>query len=249
MLKKLFTAGFGAFLSLNAFAYSDDPFAGEIPLIWTPIITLSGGPAWTDPGQLDYLYPSFPGIQVNQYIPNDADGTIATGEIFFGLQRIVYPRITGELGLGIAGATDIETDGTVTVNGIPNVGTYQYSIEHGRLDLKGRLIFNPYRLQPYVSGSIGVALNESHDFRALTVNPLFWPAPWFGNQANPAFTYTLGAGAQYYLNRNWIFGVGYEFASWGTSRLGLDGLTNIQGPNLTTVYTNELLFSISYMFN
>lgn len=239
-------AGFSALLCMSGFA-ENDTFGQEIPLIWSPIITLSGGPAWTTPGQALYLYPLVPFPQVNYYLPTNGTSTIATGEIFFGLRHLILSEIIGELGLGIAGATDAEVSGVIDVNRFPGAGVYNYKVDHGRIELKGKLISSRCRVQPYISGSFGAGINNSHDFRAATIDPFLFPAPWFGNQANIAFSYTFGAGLQYVLNRNWQVGIGYEFADWGTSQLGPDKLTAINGPNLTHLYTNELLFSLSYL--
>lgn len=247
MLKKIIIAGFSALLCMKSFA-DGDTFGQEIPLIWSPIITLSGGPAWTTPGQALYLYPQFPFPQVNYYFPTNGSSTITTGEVFFGLRHFVVPNLIGELGLGIAGATDADISGVVNVEGIPQVGVYKYKVDHGRIELKGKLISSRYVLQPYISGSFGIGINNSHDFRAESFIPfLFYPA-WYGNQANIAFSYTLGLGLQYVLNSHWQVGLGYEFADWGTSQLGPDNSTLVNGPNLTHLYTNELLFSLSYLF-
>lgn len=247
MLKKVITTGLSTLLAFSAFA-SDLVFDTEVPLIWQPVITLSGGPAWTTPGQNQYIYPVLPFSQINYYQYNSPSSTIATGEIFFGLQRIVYPGITGELGIGLAAASDAQVTGVVTVNGFPNISTYEYKVDHGRAELKGKLLSNLYWLKPYISGSFGAGWNNSHDFRATTVNPVFFPAPWFANQTNIAFSYTLGIGVQAMLNRNWQVGVGYEFADWGKSATGVDAYTLLPGPFLTHLYTNELLFSVSFLF-
>lgn len=45
-------------------------------------------------------------------------------------------------------------------------------------------------------------------------------------------------------------GVGYEFADWGKNYLGGDPGTALpQGPGMPHLYTNELLFSLSYLFS
>ncbi len=245
MLKKILIAGFSALISISVQA--DDVFGEELPLVWSPIVTLSGGPAWTTPGQDLYLYPVLPATQIDHYIYNSPTKTIATGEIFFGLRRIAFPGATAEAGIGLAGATDAKISGSVTVNDVPGFGEYNYSVEHMRVDLKAKLIANCYRLQPYISGSIGPSWNNSHDFRATSINSAVYTAPWFATRTNIAFAYTLGVGVQAVLNPHWQVGVGYEFADWGKSGLGLDNYTNIVGPNLVHLYTNELLFSISYL--
>jgi opacity protein-like surface antigen len=248
MFKKIVSLGCCALFSISSFA-DDVSVLGSFPITWSPIITLSGGPTWTNPGQDLYLYPTIPSMQVNYYTPNTDTDTIVTGELFFGLQHVIQPGMTGELGIGLAGATDARVQGVVAVNNIPNIAVYNYKVDHGRVSLKGRLIMNSYWVQPYVSGGFGPGWNNAHDFRAISNNPALFPAPWFGNQSTIAFSYTLGAGIQAVLNPCWQVGIGYEFADWGTSQLGIDANTQIVGPNLTHLYTNEVLVSVSYMFN
>lgn len=247
MLKKIMLAGVSSLFALNAFAADLVFGTAEVPLIWQPIISVSGGPAWSSPGQNQYLYPYLPSRQFNYFIANTNRQTLISGELAFGLQRIVFPGATGELGLAIAGTSDAELEGSVTVNGIPNFSFYHYKVNHSRLNLKGKLLANSYWLQPYISGGLGAGWNNSHDYRATTINPLIYPNPWFASKTNIAFAYTLGIGVQAPINRFWQVGVGYEFADWGKSGLGTDLYTNILGPAMTHMYTNEILFNISYL--
>lgn len=247
MFKKAMITGIGALVSINAHAY-EDVFGQEAPLVWSSIITLSGGPAWSSPGQSQYRYPLLPFPQTTYYTPISDSPTMTAGEIFFGLQRIIFPGITGELGIGLAGSRYARLLGVVAVNGVPNVSTYEYQVVHGRAEFKGKLIANAYRIQPYASGSLGAGWNNSHDYRATTIDPVNFPAPWFASQTTISFAYTLGLGIQTLITPHWQVGVGYEFADWGKARLGLDAGSLIPGPSLTHLYSNQLLFSLSCLF-
>ncbi|WP_298624939.1 outer membrane beta-barrel protein [uncultured Legionella sp.] len=247
MFRKLVLAGFGSLFALNAFALN--PFyEEEIPILWSSIITLSGGPAWASPGQNQYLYPQ-PLPQFNHYSYHSQTTTLGSGELFFGLQRMIQPNILGELGLGVAGAGEAKVSGVVNVNGIPDVHSFDYKVSHARVEMKGKLIgvsFQP--VQPYLSGSFGAGFNSSHSYNTLSRLPYVYPSPWFADNTTVAFSYTLGAGLQMMLAPHWQIGVGYEWADWGKSYLGEDGSTITKGPRLTHLYTNELLFSLSYLF-
>jgi len=249
MIKKIIIAGLSLFLTTNAIA-SEEIFSDEIPWVWQSIITLSGGPAWTSPGldQISYVSEITPLYPTQHYIPNSGNQTIGAGEIFFGLQRVVSPGITAQLGLGIAGAFDPEISGVIVVENQSNLYTYRYNVEHARLELKGKLIASTYRVQPYVSGSFGVAMNSSHNWQATSEDPVLFPPMVYGPDSNAAFAYSLGAGIQAMLNAHWQVGVGYEFADLGKSGLAPDELFGFPGITLTHLYTNELLFSISYLY-
>ncbi|ARB92894.1 outer membrane protein [Legionella longbeachae] len=247
MFKKLVVLAFCALFSMNVFAV--DPYAPVIPQVWSSIITISGGPAWSDPGKDQYLYP-YPAPLFNYYIADSESDFLGTGEIFFGLQRFIgTTNIIGQLGLGVAAASDAYLSGVVNVNGIPNVYAYQYRVSHVRAEMKGKLIANGFQtVQPYLSGSFGVGWNHSHDYSSTTIDPVLFPTYWFGTSSVVAFSYTLGAGIQKMLTPNWQVGVGAEFADWGKNYLGGDGATLNQGPGMPHLYTTELLFSLSYMF-
>lgn len=248
MFKKLVLVGLGTSLAMSAFAV--DPFyEEELPILWSSIITLSGGPAWAfSPGTDQYLYPQ-PLPQFNYYSYNSQTSTLGSGEIFFGLQRMINPNILGELGLGVAGAGEASVSGVVNADGIPDLYSFDYKVSHVRIEMKGKLIgvmFQP--VQPYISGSFGAGFNKANSYSSLSRSPLLFPSPWFVENTTVAFSYTLGAGLQKKLSPHWQVGVGYEFADWGKSYLGGDGFTLTKGPRMAHLYTNELLFSLSYLF-
>lgn len=247
MFKKQAVLVFGALFTLNVFA--EDLYAPVIPQDWSSIITISGGPAWSDPGRDQYLYP-YPPPMVNYYIADSESDLLGTGEIFFGLQRFIgVSNIIGQLGIGVAGAGDAYLSGVVNVNGIPNVSSYQYRVSHFRTELKGKLIANGFQpVQPYLSGSLGVAWNYSHDYISTSIDPVLFPAYWLSNRSVVSFSYTLGLGLQTMLTPHWQVGVGAEFADWGGSNLGGDENRLHQGLSMTHLYTTELLFSLSYVF-
>lgn len=245
--------GLGALLHTSVHA-SDMVFGtDELPIVWSSIITLSGGPAWADPGQNQYLYPNptLVPLDIDYFNYNSKTGVLATGEIFFGLQHIIPPGfLIGELGLGIAGATDALATGVIDINGVPEVNTFSYKVDHARVELKGKLIGTWYKqVQPYISGSLGAGFNSSHAYVPTTINMALFPPDFFTASSSIAFSYTLGAGIQTMLTPHWQVGVGYEFADWGKSYLGPDPGSLLNGPGLTHMYTNEVLFSLSYLFN
>jgi hypothetical protein len=247
MLKKILISGLGASFTLSASA-SEPIYEVELPLVWSSIITLSGGPLWATPGQNQYLYPE-PIPEFNYYAYDSKTGIMGNAELFFGLQRFVQPNIIGQLGLGVAGVSDAKATGVVNVNGYPGLYSYQYKVNHVRVEMKGKLIASSVQpVQPYVSGSFGAGFNNSHGFNSLSLDPYLFPSPWFADNTTVAFSYSLGAGLQMMLNPNWQVGVGYEWADLGKSYLGGDGITITKGPRLTHLYTNELLFSLSYLF-
>lgn len=248
MLKKALLSGLGVFLSFTAMA-SDLVFPDDLPIQRSSIVTLSGGVAWSTVGQNQYLYPA-PLPDYEYYASNSGTSTMGSAEIFFGLQRVIYPNIIGQLGLGIAGVSDAEVTGYTTVNGYPDAFAYSYKVNHGRVELKGKLIgYTIQPVQPYVSASLGVAFNTSHDYRPTLLSPFVYDPLWYESNATVAFPYSFGIGVQAMINPNWQVGLGYQFADLGKSYLSGDGIYLDKGLRLTHFYTNEALVSISYVFS
>jgi hypothetical protein len=248
MFKKVLATGLSAFFTINGFAGDLGVYDPNLPLEWASIITVSGGPAWANPGKDQYLYP-FPPPLNNYFIADKDLTTVGTGEIYFGLQRLVCPDLIGQFGIGVAAASDAQLSGVIDVNGVPAVNAYRYKISHVRAEFKGKLIAAGYRwVQPYLSASLGVGFNHSHDYFPTTIDLALYPPSYFNDNSNVAFSYTVGAGIQKMVSQNWQVGVGYEFADWGKNFLGSDSNLLSEGPGSPHLYTHELLFSLSYIF-
>lgn len=248
MFKKILATGLSTFFAANAFSGDAGVYDPNLPLEWASIITVSGGPAWAMTGKDQYLYPN-PAPMNNYFIADKKTSILGTGEIYFGLQRLVCPTMIGQLGLGVAAASDASFSGVINVNGVPDVARYQYKVSHVRAEFKGKLIAAGYHLvQPYLSGSFGVGFNHAHDYIPTATYPALYAPSWFNTNSTVAFSYTVGAGIQRMVTPNWQVGVGYEFADWGKNYLGGDDGTLNQGPGSAHLYTNELLFSLSYLF-
>lgn len=247
MLKQLFGTGLCIFFAANSIA-GELGKSYEPNLDWGSIITLSGGPAWTNPGKDHYLYPNPPPMN-NHFIPKKEWTTLGSGELFFGLQRFICPDVIGQFGIGVAAASDARLSGFINVNDVIDVIHYRYQVSHVRAEFKGKLIAAGYRLaQPYLSASAGVGFNHAHDYIPVSSDTILYPPSYFDSRSTVAFSYTLGAGLQRNLNQNWQVGVGYEFADWGKNYLGGDDYLLGQGPGSAHLYTHELVFSVSYLF-
>jgi hypothetical protein len=248
MCRKIVATAASAFFVMNAFAGEMGVYDPDLPLEWASIITLSGGPAWANPGKDQYLYPYPPPLN-NYFKANKNWTTLGTGEIYFGLQRFICSDVIGQFGIGAALASDAKLSGEISINGVPDVIGYNYKVMHGRAEFKGKLIAAAYNwAQPYLSASLGVGFNHTHDYFPVTTNGVLYPPSYFNANSNVSFSYTAGAGLQRMLTQHWQVGVGYEFADWGKNYLGSDDNLLGQGPDSPHLYTHELLFSFSYLF-
>lgn len=255
MFKKIIVAGVSALFGVNAIA-AEPIYEEELPIVWSSIITATGGGGWATPGQNRYMYPLYPalgGLSLVALYANQSDtGGLVTGEMFFGLQRVIAPLIIGELGVGVAGASDAKIKGLVKLDNLV-INSYQYKVNHARVEIKGKMIWDGIKsFQPYLTGAFGASFNNSHDYQPTeTFFPNMFPPSWFLAHTNYAFTYTVGAGIQTMITPHWQIGVNYQFVDWGRTYLGPDSASIINdtaGIGTTHLYTNEALLSIGYLY-
>ncbi len=155
---------------------------------------------------------------------------------------VVASHVT--LGGDIREDVDEDPDPSPDVNNIK----YSYQVSHAHAAVKTKLLLNHWRLlQPYVSGSLGLAFNRASNFISTSTFPEESINPGFQPQDSTALTYTVGVGVQTTWTDHWHVHVGYEFADWGKSSLArAPWQTESSGLSLSHLYTNALLFGVTY---
>lgn len=214
------------------------------------VVTLSGGPIWPNDGktQTFYLAP-----ELNKtYTAEHSTNTLAYGELFLGIQRQLHQKFKGQLGLALAATSAIEFSGDIWDDADPrfNNYTYEYHLKHTHIALEGKLLADTdFFVTPWVNASLGMGFNRAYGFDNT---PTIFEAvknPNFSSHTTKAFTYTLGVGVQRKLTDNCQVGASYQFADWGKSHLGrARGQTINSGLELDHLYTNGILFNITYIY-
>jgi opacity protein-like surface antigen len=222
------SAAMASLLAGNALAGTMGPVNVK-DLSW--VGSISAGPVWARD-----LSPE------KTYVAKKSTDRLASGELFIGLQKNLSSTLRGQLGLAAATTGNTRLQGLIWDDADHQFASqYDYKIRHNHIAVKGKLILdNGYWFAPWVSSSLGVGFNRAHNFTNMNDAD-------FINHTKTAFTYTLGAGVQKYIDDNWQVGVGYEFADWGKSKLGyaLPGINS--GLKLNHLYTNGVLFNITYL--
>ena len=217
--------------------------------VWAWVGALSAGPVWQNGGRAQTLYLT-PGIEKN-YTANNSSNALFDGEVFLGLQQRLSHILYAQFGLAVAATSNAALSGDIWDDADPqfNNFTYTYKIQHTHVAAKGKLLADMgYWLMPWVSGSLGVGFNNAHGFHSTPTIFEALPTPDFTSHTQTAFTYTVGAGVQKALNEHGQVGVGYEFADWGKSQLGrAQGQTQNSGLALNHIYTNGVLFNLTYI--
>lgn len=221
----------------------------EVPTDWRWVGTISAGPIWEQAGQTQNLYLT-PDI-VKTYTASNVTHTLAYGEIFVGIQKNLPKMLQGQIGLAVALTSNAKLSGNIWDDADPTFNNYSYSykVQHTHVAVKGKILADRgYWVIPWVNASLGVGFNNSHDFQNTALIFEAVTMPNFASNTQTSFTYTLGAGVQKVLNQHWQIGIGYEFAAWGKNQLNrASGQTLNLGLNLNHLYTNNMLFNLTYL--
>lgn len=228
-------------------------FAGSMGSVNTDpstyVTTLSMGPVWAAAGQTQTFFLA-PGIE-KTYAADKSSQSLFDGELFFGKQRQINNLLTAQFGLAVAATSNAPVSGSIWDDADPTFNNYawKYNVQHTHVTVKGKLLANRdnYFLTPWISASLGAGFNRAYEYKST---PRIFEAvaiPPFESHTTTAFTYTVGAGIQRSLNQHIALGVGYEFADWGKSSLTrAEGQTLGSGLSLNHLYTNGLLFNLTY---
>lgn len=241
------SAAFTSLLSAQAIAGSMGMI--ESAQNWTWIGTVSAGPVWARGGETQTFYLA-PEIE-KTYVARKSTEALASGELFVGLQKNLSSQWWGQLGLAAATTGHACLQGLIWDDADPEFDNhrYRYKVRHSRIAVQGKLLFDKnFMVLPWLSGSVGVGFNRSHDF---TNTPLIFealPNANFNNHTETTFTYTLGVGIQKTISKHWHAGLGYEFADWGKSELGRAPSQTLSSRlNLNHLYTNGAILNLTYV--
>ncbi len=208
---------------------------------WDHFVTASIGPGLShNNGQTET-------IGANNYVPSSNSNALVYGGLLLGLQKELNETFIMQFGFGIAGGGDALLKGDILTSGIPSTppNTYEYRVAQGRLTVNGKALMktNYHDLRPYLSFGAGVGFNVSYDF---STSPLL-NTPLFVSHTKTAFTYVAGIGVNKVVNDDWQVGLGYEFADWGSSGLGVaTGQTIQKGLGAGHLYVSSVQLSLTY---
>ncbi len=217
------------------------------PTTW--VGAFSGGPVWESAGDTQTIY--LTSDIEKTYDADQSTNAVFDGEVFIGLQKPFSNMVWGQIGLAIAVTGDAPLSGVIWDDGDPEFANYNYSyqIQHSHVALKGKFFLDSnFPVVPWISASLGVGFNNASQFESTPIISEAVPTPDFSSHTQTTFTYTLGAGIQKIVDLHWQMGIGYEFADWGRSSLGhANGQTSNSGLTLNHLYTNGVLFNVTYV--
>lgn len=132
---------------------------------WSKVLTLNVGNAWANAGNTQVLFVN-PDVEKTYTAIKHSNSLFAT-ELFAGLQYSPGSTFIGQAGLALAFNGDAKLQGDIWEDSDPEFYNYSYSyrVKHKHLAIKGKLIAETgMMVQPYISGSAGIARNRDYDF-------------------------------------------------------------------------------------
>lgn len=216
---------------------------------WGWVGAVSMGSVWESAGQTQTFYLS-PNI-IKTYAAEQTTHALFDGEVFVGIQKELPKAFLGQIGLSVAAISNAKLSGNIWDDADSTFNNYNYSykIQHTHVAVEGKILADRgYWFIPWVSTSLGIGFNNTHDFQNTPLVSEAVMMTNFASSTQTSFTYTLGAGAQKVLNPHWQIGAGYEFSDWGQSQLNrASGQTLNSGLSLNHLYTNGVLFNLTYL--
>ena len=215
---------------------------------WSKIATLSLGSAWVNPHPTETMAAN--PLVTSTYAGASNSQAVFDGEIFLALQRAINRNFLGQAGVAVAVMSSAQLKGDIvnTMSHYNEDFLYAYDVSHTHLALKGKILIEPEDIiNPYVSGSLGVAFNQANHYTSTPNHSTVSSTPLFEANTTTAFTYTVGAGIQTDINATWQVGLGYEFSDWGMSALAAaPGQRVGTGLQLNHLYSNAFLLNLTY---
>lgn len=279
-MKYFFISIFGFFCLVNA----QNSLATVKPLFlttpstwWNPLLTISGGDAFSQNIESSHYFPSSDPTDENfyRYQASRSDVSAPVVGLFLATDIPLNSRLHTQIGLNYQDPFAFDAKGTVTQglvmidSGLPDALTestfpYHYQISAQQWLVQAKLLYQWRQgIFPYLLAGFGTSYNRSFHFSVGISPPGTTMSNQFQNNGQWVFSYTIGLGLDLDVIEHWRVGLGYRFTDYGPSKTGnsiLDrgGVNNngLVNPEVTSpshlsvshLYSNELTAQVTYLF-
>ncbi|MCL9684823.1 outer membrane protein [Legionella maioricensis] len=217
-----------------------------------PVLTVSSGLAASRIGQSQTLS-MVNDFTTYQYAANNEYYNKMLWGGFLGTEIPVCPQWILQLGLGVYLPNAFSAEG-ILIQGVDEQSSdlfpYSYKVKNHQFLGEGKLLGSiKDNYHPYVSAGLGVAVNKAYTYSAY-VPPFLTFTPQFTNYSTTSFAYSIGAGMDIDIKKNWRLGAGYRFTGVGDANLGYGFLDVIPFPGTLTqsnLYIQEVLVQLTYL--
>ncbi|CEK10339.1 outer membrane protein [Legionella hackeliae] len=238
------------FIAGNAMAGTVGP--NSKPHYIRPLVTISAGVVAAKTGKTQTLTMDGDFTEYRYQAGNSYSDKILGG-VFIGEEVSLCPKWLLQLGLGLYIPGDFSSKGNLT-EGIDEISSdtfsYNYKIRSRQLLVEGKLLSTMNKsFHPYVLLGLGAAFSEAYDYNPA-VPPFLTFTPQFTDHQNVSFSYSVGAGLDVDLRKNWRLGLGYRFADLGRADLGYGVIDVIPFANTlkqSHLYAHQVMLQLTYL--
>jgi opacity protein-like surface antigen len=106
-------------------------------------------------------------------------------------------------------------------------------------------------LHPFASVGIGAAFNQAYGY-STNVPAFLTFTPQFASHQTTSFTYSVGLGMDFDVEKNWRLGANYRFTDLGKANLGAGNIDVFPFTSTLTqshLYAQEVMAHVTYLFN
>ncbi len=220
--------------------------------LYRPMLALNLGPDFVKVGRAQTLT-LLPPFQ-NHYTSANASANVVDGGIFLGLERLITDELYADFGISGYADGQLTPKGDVWQFGLPEFSDlyYSYHIQHSRVMFTNKLLVSSLSFEgihPYFSWEIGAAFNRASGYQETSLVDMAVPTAPFANHNQISFTWGVGVGLDYDINRHVRVGVGYQYADLGSASLGLTTAeTTTETLVLSNLYTNQVRAQLTLLF-
>lgn len=201
-------------------------------------------------GQFLSLIPPFE----NYYAVTDKQETVFDSGVFFGMEHLIHDNYMLQLGLSANFDQDLKPHGEVWQFSLPEFNTlaYRYYISHKRFMLEGKFYqiwSSQPHLLPYLSMSLGAALNKSINYLESPLVRGAIPGLAFADHLRTSLSWGLGLGFDYKPEAHIRLGLGFQFSDLGSASLGATpASTTKQTLSIDHLYAAQIRGQLTLLF-
>lgn len=175
------------------------------------------------------------------------------GGLFVGTEIPIARMLAVDVGAEYNQSAAFTSNGTLT-QGADVVSSdsysYKYRVASKQLLFDGKLLWNIREtVHLYALAGVGAAFNNAYSYQT-SVPPYYEYTPYYSNNSVTNFSYSVGAGVNVNVAKEWRLGVGYRFTDLGKANLGngnLDGIPIANTLKQSNLYANQVLAELSYV--
>lgn len=245
MKLRYFPLYIGLFTSLSCFAKEIDIAISDEPEVVDFVFSARVGADWVDTGGSQQTS-VVQGFIPDKYIPSNTPFQAGYG-IFAGRIWEAY-KWRYQLGLSYDYLPPFTTKGDILEFDDPALGdlSYEYRIQHQRLGIELKSLYEMKECFPFIRLGIGIAWNKAYRYGEESSSITEIPRDPFDDTENVAFTWSIGAGIEKEIFEDVRLGLSYLYTDGGKAKL--KSVNSDESLTTDHLSINQIILEISHIF-